>query len=181
MANNILQFPAPLSEFDALDEARMQEEERAAIRAALEDQYSAQRRCEDAARERPREVTPEQFAARIEYAQRRQEPTQNADGVRVGDIYYASWGYEQTNVNFYEVVALKGKKTAVIREIAGECIGGFSWQGKKRPCRGEYIGPAYTVRSKSDGRAPRLNDPGQSGRTIGLTSDDAEHDYSSYA
>lgn len=181
MKSNILSFPAPCSEFDALDAARMTEEEAAAARAALEYHYNQQRAREDAAREKPRELTPEAFAARIEYEQRRQEPTQNVDGVRVGDIYVVSWGYEQTNVDFYEVVALKGKKTAVVREIAGEYIGGFSYQGKKRACRGEYIGPAYTVRSKSDERGPFLNNPEHGGHSLSLTSDDAEHDYSSYA
>lgn len=183
MFDKVLQFPAsaPRSEFDAINAARMTEEEAAAARAALEHHYSQQRAREDAARQQPRELTPEQFAARIEYEQRRQEPTQNADGVRVGDIYVVSWGYEQTNVDFYEVVALKGKKTAVVREIAGECIGGFAYQGKKRACRGAYIGPEYTVRSKPDGPRPSLNDPEHSGHALRLTSDDAEHDYSSYA
>ena len=183
MFDKVLQFPAPAprGEFDALNEACITEEEAAAARAALEYHYSQQRAREDAAREQPRELTPEQFAARIEYAQRRREPTQNVDGVRVGDIYVVSWGYEQTNVDFYEVVALKGKKTAVVREIAGECIGGFSYQGKKRACRGSYIGPEYTVRSKSDERGPLLNDPEHGRHMLSLTSDDAEHDYSSYA
>lgn len=183
MFDKVLQFPAsaPRSDFDAINAARMTEEEAAAARAALEHHYSQQRAREDAARQQPRELTPEQFAARIEYEQRRQEPTQNADGVRVGDIYVVSWGYEQTNVDFYEVVALKGKKTAVVREIAGECIGGFAYQGKKRACRGAYIGPEYTVRSKPDGPRPSLNDPEHSGHALRLTSDDAEHDYSSYA
>ena len=26
--------------------------------------------------------------------------------VKVGDIYYTSWGYDQTNIDFYEVVPL---------------------------------------------------------------------------
>lgn len=183
MFDKVLQFPAaaPRSEFDAVNEDYLTEEERAAARAALDHHYSQQLAREDAAREKPRELTPEAFAARIEHEQRKQEPTQNADGVRVGDIFYSSWGYEQTNVNFYEVVALKGKKTAVIREIAGEYIGGFDYQGKKRACRGEYIGQPYTVRSKTGARGPLLGDPGRSGHTIDLTSDDAEHDYSSYA
>ena len=181
MTDKILQFTAPRSEFDAINEAHMSEEERAAVRAALDHTYNQQRAREDAARQQPREMSPDAFAARIEYEQRRQEPTPNADGVRVGDIFCASWGYEQTNVNFYEVVALKGKKTAVVREIAGECVGGFSYQGTKRACRGEYIGPEYTVRSKSDGVRPYLNDPEHSGHALRFTTDDAEHAYSSYA
>lgn len=182
MTDKVLNFPAPRSKFDAINEAHLTDEERTAIRAALDHQYSEQRAREAAARETARTMSPEAFAARIEYEQRRQEPTQNADGVRVGDIFCVSWGYEQTNVNFYQVVALKGKKTAVVREIAGECVGGFSYQGKKRPCRAEFIGPAYTVRSKPGYQgAPRLNDPEHGGHSLSLTSDDAEHDYSSYA
>ena len=37
--------------------------------------------------------------------------------VKVGDFFYSSWGYDQTNVNFYQVLALIGKKSVVIREV----------------------------------------------------------------
>lgn len=30
--------------------------------------------------------------------------TANIDGYKVGDIFYTSWGYEQTNIEFYQVV-----------------------------------------------------------------------------
>lgn len=32
--------------------------------------------------------------------------TPESVGVKVGDFFYASWGYDQTNVDFYKVVAL---------------------------------------------------------------------------
>lgn len=35
----------------------------------------------------------------------------------VGQIFYKSWGYEQTNVNFYQITAIKGK-TVILREVA---------------------------------------------------------------
>jgi hypothetical protein len=38
--------------------------------------------------------------------------------VKIGEIYRRSWGYDQTNVDYYQVVALKAK-TVVVREI--EC------------------------------------------------------------
>ena len=38
-------------------------------------------------------------------------------GVKIGDIFSYSWGYEQTNINYFQVVALKGEKSVVIREI----------------------------------------------------------------
>lgn len=36
--------------------------------------------------------------------------------VKIGEIYRRSWGYDQTNVDYYQVVALKAK-TVVVREI----------------------------------------------------------------
>ena len=28
--------------------------------------------------------------------------------LRVGDILYSSWGWEQTNIDFYQVIAIRG-------------------------------------------------------------------------
>ena len=38
--------------------------------------------------------------------------------VKVGDIFVDSWGYDQTNVDFYQVVAKPSAKTVIVREIA---------------------------------------------------------------
>ena len=37
--------------------------------------------------------------------------------IKKGTIYYTSWGYDQTNVEFYQVVEYKGAKTLVLKEI----------------------------------------------------------------
>lgn len=37
--------------------------------------------------------------------------------VKAGDIYRTSWGYDQTNVEFFQIVEIKGKY-AILREIA---------------------------------------------------------------
>lgn len=37
--------------------------------------------------------------------------------VSVGDIFVSSWGYEQANVSFYQVISLHGKTTVTVREI----------------------------------------------------------------
>lgn len=34
-------------------------------------------------------------------------------GVKVGDFFYSSWGYDQTNIDFYEVVGLTGASVKV--------------------------------------------------------------------
>lgn len=41
--------------------------------------------------------------------------------LKVGDIVYTSWGYDQTNIDFFQVVEVKGK-SAVIREIGAKTV-----------------------------------------------------------
>ena len=57
-------------------------------------------------------------------AQKRAELAKPHD-VKVGDIFRCSWGYDQTNIDYYQVVELKGKRGVMIREICAmsETIG----------------------------------------------------------
>jgi len=41
----------------------------------------------------------------------------NKYGVQVGDIFSASWGWEQTNNDFFQVVALVGSSSVRVREV----------------------------------------------------------------
>ena len=41
----------------------------------------------------------------------------NKYGVKVGDLFYSSWGYEQTNVDFFQVIALVGESSVRVREV----------------------------------------------------------------
>ena len=36
----------------------------------------------------------------------------NNEKIKVGDIFYRSWGYEQTNIDYYIVTKKIGKSTA---------------------------------------------------------------------
>ena len=42
---------------------------------------------------------------------------ENKFGVNVGDMFYTSWGYEQTNVNFFQVIELVGTTSVRVREV----------------------------------------------------------------
>lgn len=55
-----------------------------------------------------------------EKAKARAEALELVASTQVGDVFYSSWGYEQTNVDFYQVVSKKGKQTLVFREIKEE-------------------------------------------------------------
>lgn len=46
----------------------------------------------------------------------------NKFGVKVGDIFHASWGYDQTNNDFFQVVTLVGEQSVRVREINPVCV-----------------------------------------------------------
>jgi hypothetical protein len=37
----------------------------------------------------------------------------------IGDVLYSSWGYDQTNINFYQVIKVS-EKTLTLRQIEGK-------------------------------------------------------------
>lgn len=41
----------------------------------------------------------------------------NTKEVKVGDIFYASWGHEQTNITFFKVTKLAGTQTLELQEL----------------------------------------------------------------
>ena len=47
--------------------------------------------------------------------------------INVGDCLATSWGYEQTNVEFYQVVKRSGKTKVVLRRVASKTIEETSW------------------------------------------------------
>lgn len=50
-------------------------------------------------------------------AARRAELQASGHGVEVGDVLRCSWGYDQTNQDYYQVIRLIGKQTVEIRQI----------------------------------------------------------------
>ena len=38
-------------------------------------------------------------------------------GIKVGDVFHMSWGYDQTSNDFFQVIALVGKSSVRIREV----------------------------------------------------------------
>lgn len=63
--------------------------------------------------------------------------------VPVGTIYRSMWGYEQTNVDYYEVVKATAK-TATLRQIATETIRAAGQMAEYVvPSPGEYVGEPF--------------------------------------
>ncbi|WP_058532900.1 hypothetical protein [Legionella saoudiensis] len=61
--------------------------------------------------------------------------------LQIGSIFYSSWGYDQTNIDFYEVTKLIGKCTVELRKIAQSkipCERDY-FCGKTKPIPGKFI------------------------------------------
>lgn len=76
----------------------------------------------------------------------------NHHNVEVGTIFYTSWSYEQTNVNFYKVIELVGKCTLVLQEQEQIRIpNSYGLSGNTKPAPSSYIGKPFRKRINSDG------------------------------
>jgi hypothetical protein len=84
-------------------------------------------------------------------AQRKQVLGSKQEALKVGDVLRSSWGYDQTNIDYYEVVELFGKRGVVIREIGAESADTGWLQGKSVPAKGQYIGEPMRKQVSEDG------------------------------
>lgn len=73
--------------------------------------------------------------------------------VKVGSIFVASWGYEQTNVNAYQVIECKGKSTVLLKEISLETVEQTSFNS-------EYVRPVKDSFFKEEIYRKRINKHG---------------------
>lgn len=65
-----------------------------------------------------------------------------------GEVLSCSWGYDQTNVDYYEVVRVVSPKTVVLREINARHAGG----DHVTACPGDYVSEkTITCRPHADG------------------------------
>ena len=80
-------------------------------------------------------------------AKRAAERAAAKENVKEGDIFVASWGWEQTNVDAYQVVAKKGA-TVTLREIALESVEGSEAFMSDRvvPVKDAFIGEEFEKR-----------------------------------
>lgn len=60
--------------------------------------------------------------------------------LKAGDVLVCSWGYDQTNVDYYEVLALVGARSVRIVKIGCESVETLSMQGESVPLKGKHIG-----------------------------------------
>jgi hypothetical protein len=71
----------------------------------------------------------------------------------VGTILYSSWGYDQTNIDWYQVTAKNGTTMNSIRKIASKEVPSPDnfMVGTCTPIRDEFIGPPLRVKPSREG------------------------------
>jgi hypothetical protein len=64
---------------------------------------------------------------------------------KVGDLCHTSWGYDQTNVDAFQVTEVKSRTTIFVRAIGGK-VEETGWaQGKFTPVKDQFIGQPIMV------------------------------------
>lgn len=72
-----------------------------------------------------------------------QEKKEFVHNLKPGDILYSSWGYDQTNISWYQVTAAKPEgKAVVIREISANVVRSVPGTDYMMPAKGHFIGEA---------------------------------------
>ena len=86
-------------------------------------------------------------ASRAQYRAEQNKP----HSLKVGQILYTCWGYDQTNIDYYEVTKVIGKHMVEIREVGlvaqGSRGGPSEWV---KPAVGSYIGEPMRKRASGD-------------------------------
>lgn len=100
------------------------------------------------------------FRDRRNVCRRKAEEKAKGHPLKVGDILVSTWGYDQTNVNFYRVVKLNGKTMVTLQSIAAKV---------ETPARHLAMSDYVTADLDSRGGKPFRVKPDSQGR-VGLSS-----------
>jgi hypothetical protein len=74
------------------------------------------------------------------------------DHWNVGDTVYTSWGYDQTNIEFFQIVELKARSVVVRQVLENNSDHGQPGGGRTAPRRYEYTGPEILCPLDENGR-----------------------------
>lgn len=99
--------------------------------------------------ERVRQSRAAKATFKAERAAERRQP----HSLQVGDVLYASWGYDQTNIDFYEIIGVRGA-VVDMRELKQHKTETGWAQGTAVPVRGQYAGEL--MRSKRPNHCNRI-------------------------
>lgn len=80
-------------------------------------------------------------ARRAEEKKAARQALRASDHWAVGDVVYTSWGYDQTNVEYFQITQLKNRSVVVRQVCTNNSNHGQPGGGKVAPRRFEFTGP----------------------------------------
>jgi hypothetical protein len=66
--------------------------------------------------------------------------------VKLGDVFNTCWGYDQTNIDYYQVTKLVGDTMVEVRQIGCESVETAWLQGQSVPVPNSFVGDAVRCR-----------------------------------
>jgi len=78
-----------------------------------------------------------------------------AHGLKGGEIFRTSWGYDQTNVEYYQVVGINGQSVELCEVAQMREVTGFM-SGECAPVPGQFIGKPFTRQVSMESGSPRV-------------------------
>lgn len=96
------------------------------------------------------------------YKQERKEANKAGHTLEVGNIVYTSWGYDQTNVGFFQVVGIPSASYVELRPIKSKSVSGSDgfMSCRLAPCPNDFCGESFKKMAKGKRviNADRSND-----------------------
>jgi len=108
---------------------------------------------------------------KLDYKGTEEKKQQNYLGVKVGDIFVFSWGYEQSNVDYFQVVGLKGTKQVIIREIAYKITETTGFESYKvKPVKDGFLERSTFIEDNTTGAVKQVKQLGNGTIFINMAS-----------
>lgn len=87
--------------------------------------------------------------------ERQSEQKASTHELQCGDVVYSSWGYEQTNIDFFQVVQVVSAKSVKLRQIAQETVETGFMCGTTRGLKDQFCEDATTLLCRAEGTSIR--------------------------
>lgn len=104
--------------------------------------------------------------SRATNATERRTTNNGGHSLKVGDVLHASWGYDQTNADFYQVVKVPSKCFVIVREIGYKTVSDNGPSTQVVPVKDAFLekpekrmksGPCNSIRVSSYAIASKTN------------------------
>lgn len=96
-------------------------------------------------------------ASREARAAQRKAAAARGHDLQVGDVLYSSWGYEQTNIDFYQVVRVVSLRSVELRELTQQVTETGNMCGTATAVKDSFRAGAPALIKRADGcSVPRL-------------------------